>query len=920
MAEKRVYFFGNGKAEGSAKMKELLGGKGANLAEMTNLGVPVPPGFTIATKVCSEYYAAPIAPDRLQSGRRDARLVRHKWPKGLAEEIDKNLVKLEKAMSAKLGNADRPLLVSVRSGAAVSMPGMMDTILNLGLNDDVLRGIIKRTGNARFAYDIYRRFIDMFGGVVMGCDHDYFEEVLAAAKKKAKVKLDNELSAEQLKEVVEKYKSVYKKHIGELFPQDGRAQLRHAINAVLGSWNTPRAVTYRRLNNITGLLGTAVNVQAMVFGNMGKDCGTGVCFTRNPSTGEKEFYGEFLMNAQGEDVVAGIRTPLPLKKLGRRLPKAYKQLTGFMTKLEKHYKDMQDMEFTIQEKILYILQTRTGKRTAEAAVKNAVDMVQERLISKKEAVNRVTPEQLDRLLHPHFDPKAERNVIARGLPASPGAAVGQVVFSADTAEAAKSKGKKVVLVRIETSPEDIGGMDAAVGILTARGGMTSHAAVVARGMGKPCVAGVGALNINYKTKKLSVGKLTVKEGDWISMDGSTGEVMTGQLATVEPTMSGDFGRFMKICDQVRRLGVRTNADTPGDAKRARDFGAEGIGLCRTEHMFFEGERIWPVRQMILAADDYARMLAEVDAAHTPKDKKAIEKKYATAKKQFEGALKKLLPLQRGDFEGIFKAMAGLPVTIRLLDPPLHEFLPQDKASQAEMARRLGVKPAVVKAKVEQLHEFNPMLGHRGCRLAVTYPAIGRMQARAIIEAALNVKKAGKVVLPEIMIPLAGAVSELKLVKDDIVDEIKIVFKEKKARIKYMIGTMIEVPRAALTADEIATEAEFFSFGTNDLTQMTMGFSRDDAGKFLGEYVNKGIYAADPFQILEEDGVGKLVEMGTKLGRKTRKKLKVGICGEHGGEPKSIDFCHRVGMDYVSCSPFRVPIARLAAAQAAVREN
>jgi len=916
--EKMVYFFGNGKAEGSAKMKELLGGKGANLAEMTNLGVPVPPGFTITTKVCSEYYAAPIAPDRLQSGRRDARLVRHKWPKGLAEEVDKNLAKLERAMGAKLGDLNKPLLVSVRSGAAVSMPGMMDTILNLGLNDDVLRGIIRRTGNARFAYDIYRRFIDMFGGVVMGCDHDYFEEVLAAAKKKAKVKLDNELSAEQLKEVVEKYKSVYKKHIGELFPQDGRAQLRHAINAVLGSWNTPRAVTYRRLNNITGLLGTAVNVQAMVFGNMGENCGTGVCFTRNPSTGEKEFYGEFLMNAQGEDVVAGIRTPLPLKKLGRRLPEAYRKLTGFMTKLEKHYKDMQDMEFTIQEKILYILQTRTGKRTAEAAVKNAVDMVQERLIPKKEAVKRVTPEQLDRLLHPHFDPKAERKVIAKGLPASPGAAVGQVVFSADTAEAAKKKGKKVILVRIETSPEDIGGMDAAVGILTARGGMTSHAAVVARGMGKPCVAGVGALNINYKAKKLSVGKLTIKEGGWISMDGSTGEVMTGQLATVEPTMSGDFGKFMKICDQVRRLGVRTNADTPGDAKRAREFGAEGIGLCRTEHMFFEGERIWPVRQMILAADDYAVMLAKIDAAHTEKEKKAIEKKYATAKKQFEGALKKLLPLQRGDFEGIFKAMAGLPVTIRLLDPPLHEFLPQDKASQAEMARRLGVKPAVVKAKVEQLHEFNPMLGHRGCRLAVTYPAIGRMQARAIIEAALNVKKTGKIVLPEIMIPLAGAVSELKLVKDDIVDEIKKVFKERKAKIKYMIGTMIEVPRAALTADEIATEAEFFSFGTNDLTQMTMGFSRDDAGKFLGEYVNKGIYAADPFQILEEDGVGKLVEMGTKLGRKTRKKLKVGICGEHGGEPKSIDFCHRVGMDYVSCSPFRVPIARLAAAQAAVK--
>ncbi|MHC4120041.1 MAG: putative PEP-binding protein, partial [Planctomycetota bacterium] len=580
--------------------------------------------------------------------------------------------------------------------------------------------------------------------------------------------------------------------------------------------------------------------------------------------------------------------------------------------------DMQDMEFTIQNKVLYILQTRTGKRTAEAAVKIAVDMLNEKLISRKVAVTRVEPEQLDRLLHPHFDPKATRKVIATGLPASPGAAVGRVVFTADTAEAWKAKGKKVVLVRIETSPEDIGGMDAAVGILTARGGMTSHAAVVARGMGKCCVAGVGALHIHYKAKKLNIGKLTIKEGDWISLDGTTGELMTGQLPTVEPTLSGDFGKFMKICDGIRKLGVRTNADTPEDSKRARDFGAEGIGLCRTEHMFFEGERIWPVRSMILAADEYALMLEQLEAAETAKAKKAVEKEHATARKQFEGALKKLLPYQRSDFEGIFKAMAGLPVTIRLLDPPLHEFLPQDKANQAEMARRLGIKPVEVKAKVEQLHEFNPMLGHRGLRLAVTYPAIYRMQARAIIEAALNVKKAGKVVLPEIMIPLSGAVSELKLVKDEIVDEIKQVFKERKAKIKHMIGTMIEVPRAALTADEIATEAEFFSFGTNDLTQMTMGFSRDDAGKFLGEYVNKNIYCADPFQILDQVGVGKLVKMGTELGRQTRKNLKVGICGEHGGEPNSIDFCHRVGMNYVSCSPFRVPIARLAAAQAAIR--
>ncbi len=901
MATKQVYFFGSGRAEGNAKMREILGGKGANLAEMTNLGVPVPPGFTISTRVCGEYY---------KSGG--------KWPKGLAQEVDRNLAKLEKAMNAKLGDPKKPLLVSVRSGAAVSMPGMMDTVLNLGLNDDVIDGIIKKTKNPRFAYDIYRRFIDMFGDVVMGCDHEHFEHVIDAAKKKAGVKLDNELSAEQLKQVVEKYKAVYKKHVGRMFPQDGRTQLTHAINAVFRSWNTPRAVTYRKLNKITGLLGTAVNVQAMVFGNMGEDCGTGVCFTRNPSTGKKEFYGEFLMNAQGEDVVAGIRTPIELKKLSKVMPKAYKQLTSLMTRLEKHYKDTQDMEFTIQNKRLYILQTRRGKRTAEAAVKIAVDMVQDGLITKKEAVGRVEPEQLDRLLHPHFDPKAKRNVIAKGLPASPGAAVGQVVFTADTAEAWNKKGKKVVLVRIETSPEDIGGMDAAEGILTARGGMTSHAAVVARGMGKCCVAGVNDLNINYKTKKLSIDSKVIKEGDWISLDGSTGEIMTGQLATVEPTMSGDFGKFMKICDDVRKLGVRTNADTPEDAKRARGFGAEGIGLCRTEHMFFEGERIWPVRQMILAADDYADMLAELSAAQTPKDKETIEKKYARAKIQFEGALKKLLPYQRSDFEGIFEAMAGLPVTIRLLDPPLHEFLPQDEKSQAEMARRLGVKTAVVKEKVEQLHEFNPMLGHRGCRLTVTYPAIGRMQARAIIEAALNVKKKGKIVLPEIMIPLTGAVTEMKLVKDEIVDEINKVFRERKAKVKYLIGTMIEVPRAALTANEIATEAEFFSFGTNDLTQMTMGFSRDDAGKFLGEYVRKGIYAVDPFQSLDQAGVGKLVEMGTKLGRKTRKKLKVGICGEHGGEPASIDFCHRVGMNYVSCSPFRVPIARLAAAQAAVR--
>ncbi len=900
MSKKYVYDFGEKRLTPGNTL--LLGNKGVQLSEMTALGVPVPPGFTISTETCIAY------------------LETRKWMPGLEDQVEKAVRRLEKKMDRQFGNPSNPLMVSVRSGSYVSMPGMMDTVLNLGLNDAVVEGIIEKTNNARFAYDIYRRFIDMFGDVVMGCDHEHFEARIDAAKKKAGVALDSDLSAGQLKEVVEEYKKVYREHVGKLFPQDPRTQLTHAINAVFNSWNSDRAVKYRKINNLRGDAGTAVNVQAMVFGNMGEDCGTGVCFTRNPSTGQKEFYGEFLMNAQGEDVVAGIRTPMELKQLSQIMPKAYKELTRLMSRLEKHYQDMQDIEFTIQERKLYILQTRTGKRTAEAAVRIAADMVAERLISRKEAVTRVTPAQLDHLLHPHFDPKAERKAIARGLPASPGAAVGRVVFTAADAEAWKDRGNKVVLVRKETSPEDIGGMDAAQGILTSFGGMTSHAAVVARGMGKCCVAGVGSVSIDYRTRHFTVGRVTVKEGDWISLDGSTGEVMLGQLPTVEPTLSGYFGKFMKICDEVRTLGIRTNADTPADSKRARDFGAEGIGLTRTEHMFFEGDRIWPVRQMILAADGYAAMLDEMAAAADDDRKKAIENEHARVKQQFEGALAELLPLQRGDFEGIFEAMAGLPVTIRLLDPPLHEFLPQDEQAQAEMARRLGVEPEVVKAKVEQLHEFNPMLGHRGCRLAVTYPPIYRMQARAIIEAALSVRKKGKKVLPEIMIPLVGAVAELKSVKDEIVDEIKVVFKEKKSRINYLVGTMIEVPRAALTADEIAQEAEFFSFGTNDLTQMTMGFSRDDAGKFLAEYVSKGIYSSDPFQKLDQTGVGKLVEMGTRLGRKTRKKLKVGICGEHGGEPSSIEFCHRVGMNYVSCSPFRVPIARLAAAQAAVQKR
>ncbi|MHC4525035.1 MAG: pyruvate, phosphate dikinase, partial [Planctomycetota bacterium] len=783
---KRVYFFGNGKAEANAKMKQLLGGKGANLAEMTSLGVPVPPGFTISTQTCSDFN---------KLGK--------KWPKGLKEEVAKNVAKLEKAMKAKFGDPKKPLLVSVRSGAAVSMPGMMDTVLNLGLNDDVVAGIIKKTGNARFAYDIYRRFIDMFGDVVMGCEHEHFEAALHKAKVKAKVENDNELTADQLKAVVEDYKKIYKKDVGKMFPQDPMEQLTHSVNAVFGSWDAPRAIKYRQMENITGLLGTAVNVQAMVFGNMGDDCGTGVCFTRNPSTGKKEFYGEYLINAQGEDVVAGIRTPLDLKHLKKDMPKAYKELTALMTRMEKHYKDMQDMEFTIQEKVLYILQTRNGKRTAEAAITNAVDMVKERMIKPEEAVMRVTPEQIDRLLHPHFDAKAARNVIATGLPASPGAAVGQVVFDADVAEAWAKAGKTVILVRIETSPEDIGGMDAAIGILTQRGGMTSHAAVVARGMGKCCVAGAGDVAINYKKKCFTVGKLTVKEGDFISLEGTEGQVILGQVPTVEPKLSGSFDKFLKICDKIRTLGIRTNADTPGDSKRARDFGAEGIGLCRTEHMFFEGERIWPVREMILAADDYAALLTGLADTECKTEAAALNKQYAGAKKQFEGALKKLLPYQRKDFAGIFKAMAGLPVTVRLLDPPLHEFLPQEEANQKEMAKRLKITPKQVQEQVEALHEFNPMLGHRGCRLAITYPAIYRMQARAIMEAALKVKKTGKKVLPEIMIPLIGSVRELAIVKADVIDEIQKVFKEKKSRMAYMVGTMIEIPRAALTADEVA---------------------------------------------------------------------------------------------------------------------
>ncbi len=891
MGHKFVYKFGAGKAEGNKDMKLLLGGKGANLAEMSNLGIPVPPGFTISTEVCHMYYE--------NNGQ---------FPKEVEEQVLEGVRHIEEIMGSKFGDAENPLLVSVRSGAPASMPGMMDTVLNLGLNDETVQGIIKKSNNERFGWDSYRRFVQMYGDVVMGLkpeskdEEDPFEVIIEKVKKEKGVTLDTELDAEDLKKLVELFKAEIKNRTGKDFPTDPWDQLWGAIRAVFGSWNNPRAITYRKINNIPADWGTAVNVQAMVFGNMGDDCATGVAFTRDPATGEKIFYGEYLVNAQGEDVVAGIRTPQPInantktdpsqKTLQEIMPQAYQQLEEIKDKLEAHYKDMQDIEFTIQNGRLWMLQTRVGKRTAAAAVRIAVDMVEEGLIDKETAVLRVEPEQLDQLLHPTFDPKAEKKVIARGLPASPGAASGRIVFNAEDAEEWAARGEKVILVRIETSPEDIGGMNAAQGILTARGGMTSHAAVVARGMGKCCVAGCGALEINYKEKTMSVDGNVYKEGDWISLDGSKGEVIEGQVPTVEPELSGNFGKLMAWADEIRKLNVRTNADTPHDAEVARNFGAEGIGLCRTEHMFFEGDRIKAVREMILADNEEGR-------------RKALEK---------------LLPYQRDDFYGIFKAMHDLPVTIRTLDPPLHEFLPHDEASQKEMAEEMGVSLAEVKAKVEALAEFNPMLGHRGCRLGITYPEITEMQARAIMEAACQLTKEGVKVLPEIMIPLVGTKAELAHQKKVVVETAEKVMKEMGVKVEYKVGTMIEIPRAALTANEIAEEAEFFSFGTNDLTQMTFGYSRDDAGKFLKEYEEKGILPDDPFQTLDQTGVGQLVEMGVQKGRATRPDLKVGICGEHGGDPRSIDFCHRVGLNYVSCSPYRVPIARLAAAQAELRNR
>jgi len=871
--KKWVYFFGNGKTDGQAGNRILVGGKGANLAEMVELGIPVPAGFTITTEACIEFY------NRNQQ-----------WPEGLDDQVLENLAKVEAAMGAKFGDANNPLLVSVRSGARVSMPGMMDTVLNLGLNDETVQGLAAKSGKPRFAWDSYRRFIQMYGDVVMGIEHDKFEEALQAAKDKKGAKFDTDLNTEDLKELVEEYKKIVEREAGRLFPSDPMDQLRGAINAVFMSWNNPRAIRYRELNDIPGDWGTAVNVQAMVFGNMGDTSGTGVAFTRNPSTGENVFYGEYLMNAQGEDVVAGIRTPQPISTLADTMPEVYQQLVDIYKKLEQHYRDMQDIEFTIQEGKLYLLQTRSGKRTAQAAVRIAVEMVQEGLIDKKQALLRIEPQQLDQLLHKRLDPSAKLDVIAKGLPASPGAAVGRIVFNAEDAEAWKEQGEKVILVRTETSPEDIGGMHAAEGILTARGGMTSHAAVVARGMGKCCVAGCGDAKIDEKSKTLNINGHVLHEGDWLTLNGSTGEVILGQVKLIDPELTGNFGTLMAWADEYRALGVRTNADTPHDAKVARQFGAEGIGLCRTEHMFFEGDRIKAVRQMILAKDKAGR----------------------------EAALAKLLPYQKGDFLGIFKEMAGLPVTIRLLDPPLHEFLPHEPKAIEELAKEMGVSYEELYQTVESLKELNPMLGHRGCRLGITYPEIYAMQARAIFEAAAELIKEGQKVIPEIMIPLVGTVKELKLMKDVCIEVAKEVEQKYGLTLEYTIGTMIELPRATVIADEIAKEAEFFSFGTNDLTQMTFGFSRDDVAHFLPIYVQKGILEKDPFQTLDQVGVGSLVDIAVQKGRSTNPKVKLGVCGEHGGDPASIDFFHRVGLNYVSCSPFRVPGARLAAAQANIR--
>jgi len=872
---KYVYFFGEGKAEGNGKMKDLLGGKGAGLAEMTNVGIPVPPGFTITTDVCRYFYTH-----------------NHKLPSELDSEYKEAILRLEKMVGRKFGDTKDPLLVSVRSGAKFSMPGMMDTVLNLGLNDEIVKGLAKRTGNEWFAYDAYRRFIYTFGDVVLGLGKESFEKILAQKKEEVGANLDTDLKTGDIKDLIVRYKKFIKEQTGKDFPQNPMTQLDLARDAVFKSWDNQRAITYRKLNKIPDNLGTAVNVQTMVFGNMGNDCATGVGFTRNPANGEKVFYGEYLTNAQGEDVVAGVRTPKPIADLQKEMPEVYKQLRDITDRLEKHYRDVQDFEFTIEKGKLYMLQTRTGKRTAHAAVKIAVDMVEEGLITKEEALIRVEPETLNQLLHPILDPKVKYEVLAKGLPASPGAAVGKVVF---TAEDAITQGDtdKVILVRLETNPDDIAGMALSQGVLTGRGGMTSHAAIVARSMGKCCVAGCEQIKVDESKKEFSINGVTVKEGEWITLNGSTGEVILGKLPMVEPSLTGDFGEFMKWADQTRKLGVRANADIPRDAIVARKFGAEGIGLCRTEHMFFAEDRLPFMQEMIVADNEEDR----------------------------RKALDKLLPFQKEDFKGLFREMEGFTVTVRTLDPPLHEFLPKTQAEAVELSKKIGVPADKIWQKSEELHEFNPMLGHRGCRLGITYPEITEMQAKAIILAAVELLKDEKIeVEPEVMIPLVGNVNELKNQKEVVIRVAEEVMKEHGVKIKYKVGTMIEVPRGALTADEVATEAEFFSCGTNDLTQMAMGFSRDDSGKFTKVYLEKKILPADPFQSLDQTGVGQLVQMAVEKGRKTRPGLKVGICGEHGGDPDSIKFCHRVGLTYVSCSPYRVPIARLAAAQAAVEEK
>ncbi len=877
--KKFVYFFGNKQTEGDVSQKFLLGGKGANLAEMSKIGIPVPPGFTISTEVCKYFYDN-----------------NKKYPETLNKEVSTNLKKLENSTGKKFGDTKNPLLVSVRSGAASSMPGMMDTILNLGLNEKVVDSIAKSTNNPRFAWDSYRRFIQMYGNVVENIDHEKFEHIITEVKAKKAIKEDVDMTASDWQEVVSGYKKIFKIEKNREFPDDAQTQLWGAIGAVIGSWNNARAITYRKLNHIdeSKVFGTAVNIQSMVFGNLGVDSGTGVAFTRNPATGENVSYGEYLMNAQGEDVVAGIRTPKHLDSLKEDNEVAYKELISIFNKLEKHYRDMQDVEFTIENGKLYILQTRSGKRTAPASVKIAVDLVNEKLITQKEALLRIEPEKLDQLLHPTLDLKAKANykLIAQGLPASPGAGVGQVVFDADTAVEWKETGKKVILVRAETSPEDIAGMNAAEGILTARGGMTSHAAVVARGMGKCCVSGCETISVSEIEKKFKVGDLIISEGDIITLDGSTGEVFLGEIPTINPKLSGYFGTIMDWSDKYRYLGVRTNADTPHDAQAARNFGAEGIGLCRTEHMFFESDRIFAVRQMIVS--------------------ETLEQRQA--------ALAKIFPMQKNDFKELFQIMRGLPVKIRLLDPPLHEFLPKTKEDIEALAKEMGLSVEKLTEKVEYLHELNPMMGHRGCRLGITFPEIFEMQVKAIAEAACELIKSGDSIVPEIMIPLVGEFNEFKWLKDLLVPVIEKVIKQSGVKMRYEIGTMIEIPRAALTADAIATEADFFSFGTNDLTQMTYGFSRDDAGKFLKDYLDKKILPEDPFKTLDTVGVGRLMKMAVDLGRGAKKGLHIGICGEQGGDPDTIKFCHNIGLNYVSCSPFRVPIARLSAAQAAIEEE